>query len=273
MLHFICTACGMQYAESDKPPAQCVVCEEERQYVPPRGQTWTTLAAHGAKPYERVARVRQRHYRHRLDAAIRHRPARAAVAHRGRQHFVGLRRHARRRDHDGDQGPRRAARQSPSRIRISTPRWWSGRRPSSVRSISTPPTKPGSCDPIRRSNCGRAIRSSCGMASRWFAAAAISKAARCCIGRKARRPRCGLFRRYSHRRHRPQVAVLHAQLSEFHSAVGARGYAHRRSDGSRFPSTCSTATTSTASLPNDAKSVLEKSVARYIAAVEGKRRY
>ena len=45
MPHFICTACGMQYAESDKPPAQCAVCEEERQYVPPRGQTWTTLAA------------------------------------------------------------------------------------------------------------------------------------------------------------------------------------------------------------------------------------
>jgi hypothetical protein len=42
---FICTACGMQYAESEKPPAQCVVCEEERQCVPPRGQTWTTLEA------------------------------------------------------------------------------------------------------------------------------------------------------------------------------------------------------------------------------------
>jgi hypothetical protein len=42
---FICTACGMQYAESDKAPAQCIVCEEERQYVPPRGQTWTTLQA------------------------------------------------------------------------------------------------------------------------------------------------------------------------------------------------------------------------------------
>ena len=45
MPFFICTACGMQYAESEKPPAQCVVCEEERQYVPPRGQTWTTLQA------------------------------------------------------------------------------------------------------------------------------------------------------------------------------------------------------------------------------------
>lgn len=45
MPHFICTACGMQYAEIAQPPAQCAVCEEERQYVPPRGQTWTTLAA------------------------------------------------------------------------------------------------------------------------------------------------------------------------------------------------------------------------------------
>ena len=45
MPYFICTACGMQYAESAQPPAQCAVCEEERQYVPPRGQTWTTLPA------------------------------------------------------------------------------------------------------------------------------------------------------------------------------------------------------------------------------------
>src|SRR5438876_11914796 len=42
---FICTACGTQYAPSSVPPPHCVVCEDERQYVPPRGQTWTTLAA------------------------------------------------------------------------------------------------------------------------------------------------------------------------------------------------------------------------------------
>ncbi len=42
---FICTACGTQYAPSQTPPAQCVICEEERQYVPPRGQGWTTLEA------------------------------------------------------------------------------------------------------------------------------------------------------------------------------------------------------------------------------------
>ena len=42
---FICTACGTQYPESRTPPAQCPICEEERQYVPPAGQGWTTLAA------------------------------------------------------------------------------------------------------------------------------------------------------------------------------------------------------------------------------------
>ena len=42
---YICTACGTQYPESVKAPAQCAICEEERQYVPPRGQTWTTLEA------------------------------------------------------------------------------------------------------------------------------------------------------------------------------------------------------------------------------------
>src|SRR3984893_10340441 len=42
---FICTACGMQYSPTDAPPAQCIVCEEERQYVPPGGQTWVTWPA------------------------------------------------------------------------------------------------------------------------------------------------------------------------------------------------------------------------------------
>src|ERR1700674_1188290 len=41
----ICTACGTQYPPSDGPPAQCSICEDERQYVPPGGQSWTTLQA------------------------------------------------------------------------------------------------------------------------------------------------------------------------------------------------------------------------------------
>ena len=48
---FICTACGVQYAPSDKPPARCTICEEERQYVPPTGQSWTTLTSLAARNF------------------------------------------------------------------------------------------------------------------------------------------------------------------------------------------------------------------------------
>lgn len=40
---FICVTCGVQYTESVTPPANCKICEDERQYVNPRGQSWTTL--------------------------------------------------------------------------------------------------------------------------------------------------------------------------------------------------------------------------------------
>jgi hypothetical protein len=43
MAAFICTACGTQYPDGNTPPAQCVICEEERQYTLPGGQAWTTL--------------------------------------------------------------------------------------------------------------------------------------------------------------------------------------------------------------------------------------
>lgn len=40
---FICTTCGTQYEPSDAPPKACIICEEERQFVLPTGQAWTTL--------------------------------------------------------------------------------------------------------------------------------------------------------------------------------------------------------------------------------------
>lgn len=40
---FICTACGIQYGPSAQPPAHCIICLEERQYIPASGQNWTTL--------------------------------------------------------------------------------------------------------------------------------------------------------------------------------------------------------------------------------------
>ena len=43
MQDFICTACGTQYPPAGSPPQRCVICEDERQFLPPAGQSWTTL--------------------------------------------------------------------------------------------------------------------------------------------------------------------------------------------------------------------------------------
>jgi hypothetical protein len=45
MAEFICTTCGIQYPPSDTPPASCTICQEERQFIGPTGQAWTTLPA------------------------------------------------------------------------------------------------------------------------------------------------------------------------------------------------------------------------------------
>jgi len=42
---FICTTCGTQHAPSDAPPAGCAICLDPRQYVTALGQSWTTLDA------------------------------------------------------------------------------------------------------------------------------------------------------------------------------------------------------------------------------------
>ncbi|MDB4895437.1 MAG: hydrolase [Firmicutes bacterium] len=43
MSAFICTTCGTQYQPSQTPPDQCLICDDERQFIPEFGQTWTTL--------------------------------------------------------------------------------------------------------------------------------------------------------------------------------------------------------------------------------------
>lgn len=42
MTGYICVTCGVQYSETDTPPAHCIICEDERQYIGKRGQRWTT---------------------------------------------------------------------------------------------------------------------------------------------------------------------------------------------------------------------------------------
>ncbi|MCI0397293.1 MAG: MBL fold metallo-hydrolase, partial [Chloroflexi bacterium] len=43
MPNYICVTCGNQYAATEAPPLHCLICEDERQYVNPRGQSWITL--------------------------------------------------------------------------------------------------------------------------------------------------------------------------------------------------------------------------------------
>jgi hypothetical protein len=54
--HFVCVACGAQFAASDAPPERCPICTDERQYVPAdAGQRWTTLEDLRAGHANRVA--------------------------------------------------------------------------------------------------------------------------------------------------------------------------------------------------------------------------
>lgn len=54
MQHFMCVTCGTQFAASDEPPADCPICLDERQYVHPDGQQWTTLDALRTGDYRNV---------------------------------------------------------------------------------------------------------------------------------------------------------------------------------------------------------------------------
>lgn len=43
MPYFICSTCGTQFDQTEEPPSSCPICDDERQYVHPDGQQWTTL--------------------------------------------------------------------------------------------------------------------------------------------------------------------------------------------------------------------------------------
>ncbi len=42
-MNFICVTCGTQFGETAAEPESCPICTDERQYVGPEGQRWTTL--------------------------------------------------------------------------------------------------------------------------------------------------------------------------------------------------------------------------------------
>jgi hypothetical protein len=53
---WICPACGANYPPADAAPDRCPICEDERQWVPPTGQRWTTMARLAADGYHSVIR-------------------------------------------------------------------------------------------------------------------------------------------------------------------------------------------------------------------------
>lgn len=57
---YSCVTCGIQFTESVQPPPRCPICEDERQYVPPEGQQWTTLDRIRAK-FKNVIKQEEEH--------------------------------------------------------------------------------------------------------------------------------------------------------------------------------------------------------------------
>ena len=43
MEYYICKTCGVQHGATENPPANCIICDDERQFVGWGGQQWTTL--------------------------------------------------------------------------------------------------------------------------------------------------------------------------------------------------------------------------------------
>jgi hypothetical protein len=54
---WICPACGANYPPADSAPERCPLCEDERQWVPPTGQRWTTMAQLAADGCHSVIRM------------------------------------------------------------------------------------------------------------------------------------------------------------------------------------------------------------------------
>ena len=51
---FICATCGTQYPPAEEPPEACRICLDERQYVGPQGQSWTTMVERGRDHDNRI---------------------------------------------------------------------------------------------------------------------------------------------------------------------------------------------------------------------------
>ena len=98
---------GRSSPNRTEPPAHCAICEDERQYVGPDGQKWTTLDAlrstHKNVYQARRAGALLDQYR----AVVRDRPACVHATNMGGEHPLGLRCTPRRGNSRPDQRPGR----------------------------------------------------------------------------------------------------------------------------------------------------------------------
>ena len=222
MQGFICTACGTQYPPSTAPPSQCTICEDERQFIPPRGPDLDHAAGPGGQPFQRLAPARAGHHRHRHAAAIRHRPARAAHHDAQRQRAVGLHLDARRRHRHPDQRARRA--EGDRHLASALLHDDGGMEPRLRR-------RAGACACRRPAldHASRSLREVLGGRDAEPAAGrdadprrgTFSRRRHAALGQGRRRPRRAVRLRHRHRDDGPEVLHLHAQLPEPDPAVGA----------------------------------------------------
>ena len=269
MQAYICTACGMQYPPSASPPPDCPVCQEERQFVPLAGQGWTTLEA-----------LRVRHF----NAWRQHEPGLIGI---GSQPAFAI-------------GQRALLLLTPngnvlwdciSLIDEATVTLIKGLGGLNAIAISHPHfyTTLRRVEPRLRRRARLHPRRRCALdhAARPLRPPLAGRHPRAAAGRDAdprRRPfpgrrhaalgagRGGARRRvrgrHRHGQHGPQVLHLHAQLSQLHPAVGrGRAQDRRRARALRFDRVYSHFFDRF--IESGAKQILQASVDRYVAAVEG----
>ena len=152
---FLCETCGSQFTPSDQPPPACPVCQDERQFVPPGGQKWTTLDV-----------LARRHF----NSYRQHEPGLIGIG-TVPKFSIGQRALLLRTptgnilwdcipfiDDATVEIVKGLGGIAAARIRITIPRWWNGATPSAGLPFTCMrPTGNGSCGRIRRCNCGMAI--------------------------------------------------------------------------------------------------------------------
>jgi glyoxylase-like metal-dependent hydrolase (beta-lactamase superfamily II) len=57
MHDFLCETCGTMYPRSDTPPDRCIICEDERQWVPKSGQRWVTYPEVKSRHYNAFRKI------------------------------------------------------------------------------------------------------------------------------------------------------------------------------------------------------------------------